>query len=337
MSGAKKLISSLVLILLVYSWFFIFHKPSVPTPKQVLGTNTNITLFVEPEAGNKPILDAINNAQKEILVEVYLLSDKDIIASLENARARGVAVNVMLEDHPFGGGNINPKTKEELLSKDIKVAWSNPEFALTHEKAIIIDANTAFILSQNLTAASFTKNREFDVIDKNISDVTEIRNIFLADWSRESFKPTDTDLIESPDNSRVVLEALIRQAKMEIDIEVEVIGDINIINLLKEKAKVIPVKLILPTIKQISSNSKTINELSQNNVQVKTMTNPYVHGKTIIVDNRNAYIGSINFSSQSLDENRELGIILSDENALTMLENTFEHDWSNAQPVNFVR
>src|SRR5260221_14605183 len=149
MPHAKKFLTPLVLILLVYFWFFFLHQRPVATPKQVLGINTNITLFIEPESGNKPILDAINSAQKEILVEVYLLSDKDVISALENAKARGVGVNVILEAHPFGGGNINPKTKTELIAHGIAVSNSSPKFALTHEKAIIIDNVEAFILSQN--------------------------------------------------------------------------------------------------------------------------------------------------------------------------------------------
>src|SRR5260221_3344557 len=47
----------------------------------------------------------------------------------------------------------------------------------------------------------------------------EIKKIFLADWNRQSFTPIDTDLLESPDNSRVVLESLINSAQHEIDID----------------------------------------------------------------------------------------------------------------------
>ncbi len=330
MPQIKKVIPTLTLILLVYLWFFFLHPTPKASEKQVLGTNTNLTLFIEPDAGDKPILDAINSAQKEILIEVYLLSDKDVIASLESAKAKGVAVNVMLEEHPFGGGNLNPKTKNELVSKGVAVLWSNPKFALTHEKAIVIDDTIAFILSQNLTASAFTKNREFDVIDKNIDDVNEIRSIFLADWNRENFSPSDTSLLESPVNSRPTLESLISNAQKEIDIEVEVIEDKEIIALLKQKAQILNVNLILPTLAQISSNKKAIDSLVNGGVKVKTMSNPYVHGKTIIADDSKAYVGSVNFSTQSLDSNRELGIIISDSNIVQILQNTFTSDWNNA-------
>lgn len=164
----------------------------------------------------------------------------------------------MLEQHPFGSGNLNPKTKDELVSHGIKVEWTNPIFALTREKAIIIDGSTAFILGQNLTTSSFSKNRELDVIDKDQSEVNEIRNIFLDDWKRQNFNPTDTSLIESPNNSRSVLESLINNSKGKINIEVETIDDEEIISLLINKVQTSTVNLILPTIAQISSNEKAI-------------------------------------------------------------------------------
>ena len=327
----KKVISTLFLVLLVYSWFFIFHTPPKPTPKQVLGESNNITLFIEPDSGRKPILDAINSAKYEILVEVYLLSDKEIINSLIAARSRGVAVNVILEEHPFGGGGLNPKTKTELLAKGIAVKWSNPEFALTHEKALIIDNSSVFILSQNLAESSFSKNREFDLLDKNQADVDEVRKIFLADWQRSSYAAGgDLAILESPDNSRSVLTSLINSAKSEIEIEVEVIDDREVEDALAAKAKIIPVKLILPKLSQIDSNKEAMNELTKENVKVKTLGSPYVHGKTILIDDTKAYLGSVNLTSASMDDNRELGIVVSDSVVVKELDTTFTKDWDVA-------
>ncbi len=61
---------------------------------------TGVRLFVEPEAGAKPVTDAIAAAVHSVWVEVYLLTDARVIAALEDARHRGVDVRVMLEEHP---------------------------------------------------------------------------------------------------------------------------------------------------------------------------------------------------------------------------------------------
>jgi len=45
------------------------------------------------------------------------------------------------------------------------------------------------------------------------------------------------------------------------------------------------------------------------------------------VDGVKAFVGSENISTQSLDQNRELGIIVSDTNVLGKLQSTFQTDW----------
>src|SRR5262245_17584346 len=67
---------------------------ATPTPASVAadpGTGT-IGLFVLPDDGREPILTELDAAQRTITLQVYLLSDEEIIAALERAEARGVAV-----------------------------------------------------------------------------------------------------------------------------------------------------------------------------------------------------------------------------------------------------
>jgi cardiolipin synthase A/B len=59
----------------------------------------------------------------------------------------------------------------------------------------------------------------------------------------------------------------------------------------------------------------------------------YMHAKIIVVDNKVAYVGSENISVQSLDQNRELGIIVSDPSVLNTLQTTFQYDWGASQNV----
>ncbi len=329
----KKIIPTLILIAIVYAWFFLVHAPTQPSTLKVLGANANIALFEEPNDGRQPIIDAINSAKREILVEVYLMSDKQIIQSLIDAKARGVDVRVMMEQHPFGGGNLNPKTKKALDAAGVSTEWTNPTFALTHEKAIVIDASQAFVMSQNLTTSSFTKNREYDALDTDGADVAEVRNIFIADWQRQSFTPPlTTHLIVSPNTSRAALTTLISSAAISIDLETEDINDEQIINLLIDEEKKVKVELIIPTLVQLQGNVAAAQKLKDNGVGVKTISSPYMHAKLILVDDSKAYIGSINLSMQSMDENRELGIILTQNDALQTLVSTFASDWDHATP-----
>lgn len=329
MSFLKKHLGYLLLLALVYGIYFLTQATAHSSP-QVLGVSTNTTLFEEPDSGRAPILAALQGAQKEILVEVYLLTDKSVIGALEGAAARGVAVKVMLEPHPLGSTKYNEATAQQLQQAHIAFSWTDPAFALTHEKAIVIDDSEVFILSQNLTTSAFEKNREYDVLDTNTTDVNAVRNMFIADWERQSFTPTDSHLLVSPNTSRGMLTELIQSATQSISIEMEDINDSSIVQLLSQKAKTLPVELIVPTASQESGNRASVDALASSGVSVKALSSPYIHAKLLLIDGKVAYVGSINFSTQSMDENRELGIVLTDPNEIQKLQTTFTTDWGSA-------
>lgn len=331
MRKLKRTAIGILILALFYGFSYLIPLIHPPRPStQVLSAVSEVTLFTQPESGARPIIAAINKASRSIKVEVYLLSDKDIIKALEEARLRGIDVKVILEHHPFGGSTLNPKTKTELEKANIPVHWSAPEFALTHEKSIIIDERQLFVLGQNLTTSAFSKNREYDIIDDNPADVKEAVNIFTADWNNTTFTPTDSHLIVSPINSRTGITTLLQKATREIDIEIEDINDRGIVNLLIEKSKSLKVRLVAPTINQIKSNKDSLVSLSKSGIQVHTLSSPYIHAKLILIDNSLAYTGSVNLSAQSMDHNRELGIILGEKDIIQDLHNYFEKDWSNS-------
>ncbi len=58
----------------------------------------------------------------------------------------------------------------------------------------------------------------------------------------------------------------------------------------------------------------------------------YIHAKLIFADGTVALVGSQNFSASSLNDNRELGIILTDSNLLNSLSTTFQSDWTGGTP-----
>ena len=324
----------ILLLIFVYAYYFLaYHQPhhqAIQQAQEVQGVKTNVTLFEEPEAGREPILTAINNAKQSVHVEVYLLSDQQIIDALIAKKAEGLDVKVMLEEHPFGGGKVNVKSKAALVAAQVSVQFTNPSYALTHEKSIIIDGNEVFILNQNLTTSAFDKNREYDVIDDNLSDAQEVERIFEADWNRTEFTPGDSNLVLSPINSRAKLASLIMNAASEIDLEMEVITDREMLTLLENKSKTAKVMVIIPDFKKIAANEKSARALEDSGIDVRTISSPYIHAKLIISDDSKAYVGSINFTSQSMDDNRELGIILSELGVLQKLTQSFDSDWSQA-------
>lgn len=304
-----------------------------------------VKVFVEPNAGDASITSAITAAQKSVWVEMYLLSDRNIIRALEEAAHKGRDVRVMLEQHPFGGGPSPKRTLDQLKAAGIQAQPTSSSFALTHEKGMIIDGSTAYIMTSNFTRAALggssggssrTKNREYDIIDTKPQDVQAVIAIFNADWNHTTAQFDDSNLVVSPVNSRNTFTTLIGSAHNTLLIEAEEMQDSSIEQALGDAAKRgVHVQVILPSPSGSSrdTNSTGIGTIKQGGVQVKEDPRLYMHAKIIVVDGQKVFVGSENISTQSLDKNRELGILVSDSKVLNTLQQTFQQDWNDSQSV----
>lgn len=320
----------LIALFLLYGHIFPNVSPIFFPEKQNTNplTAKNVQLFIEPDDGRAPVLNAIDNAKKSIDLEVYLLSDKTIIRSLIDAEKRGVDVRVILEEHPYKGYGANKETKDKLAHYGINTKWSNRVYRFTHSKFFVVDDTTGYIMTLNLSKSSFTKNREFGIITKNPLYVEELEKIFQSDWDRKPYRPSESSLVVSPENSRTKLIDLVKSAKKEILVYAEEIEDEDFENLLIEKAKSgVKVYIVLANPEYIEANRDAEKYLSAYHIQLSTPSSPFIHAKVIVVDNSVAYVGSINFSSTSMDKNREVGIITSSKDVVNKLIDTFFEDF----------
>lgn len=300
----------------------------------------NVRVFVEPDAGDAVIVDAIRGAKKSVLLEMYLLTDTRIIRALEEAAHHNVAVRVMLETHPYGSGSVSPtETLDRLKAAGVQAQGASPNFSLTHEKGMVIDQNTAYIMTSNFTlsalgASKTTLNREYGIIDSNASDVSTVIAIFNSDWDHSYIQQVDNpNLVVSPLNSRNVFLALINGAHKSLAIEAEEMQDSEVEQaLVNATRRGVQVQIILPMPGNGSSDSNNagIASIRQGSIQVKEDPRLYMHAKIIIVDGQKAFVGSENISTASLNRNRELGIVVSDQVVLTTLRQTFQQDWGES-------
>jgi phosphatidylserine/phosphatidylglycerophosphate/cardiolipin synthase-like enzyme len=306
-----------------------------------------VRVFVEPTASESVITDAINEAKQSVWLEIYLLTNTKIIRALEDAAHRGLDVRVMLEPHPYGMGSASPrKTLDKLSAAGVKAQPTSSNFSLTHEKGMIIDKQTVYIMTCNfsrtaLGGSSSTTNREYGIIDANAQDVQAVSTIFNGDWEHTTPQYTDPNLVVSPNNSRNAFASLINGTHKTLAIEAEEMQDSQIEqDLVNAAQRGVQVQVILPAPSNSSSesansdsNSQGISTIKQAGIQVKGDSQLYMHAKIIIVDGQQAFVGSENISAASLDHNRELGVIVSDQNVLKTLQQTFQQDWDISQAV----
>jgi cardiolipin synthase A/B len=269
---------------------------------------------------------------------------RNVIRALEEAANRGLDVRVMLEPHPFGGGTSPSKTLDTLAAAGIKTQFTNPSFPLTHEKGMIIDGSIAYIMTSNFSrsalggssGSSGYRNREYGIIDTNLQDVQAISAIFVADWNHSTAQFDDPNLVVSPINARNDFITLINSAHNTLLVEAEEMNDGDIEQaFIKAAQRGVQIEVILPTANASSgdSNSQGVSTILQRGVQVREDPQLYMHAKIIVVDSRVAFVGSENISTQSLDQNRELGIIVSDPSVLKKLQATFQSDWGVSRNV----
>lgn len=303
-----------------------------------------VRVYVEPDDGEQVITGAIKSAGKSVWLEIYILSDRNVIRALEEAANRGLDVRVMLEPHPFGGGASAPRTLDELKAAGVKAQYTSPNFKLTHEKGMIIDGSIVFIMTSNFSRSALggssgsrgTRNREYGIIDNNPQDVPAVIAIFTADWNQTPAQFNDANLVVSPLNSRSAFMNLIGSAQHSLLIEAEEMNDSAVEQALDSAAnRGVQVDIILPAPKGSArdSNSQGIAAIRQGNVTVREDPQLYMHAKIMVVDGSKAFVGSENISTQSLDQNRELGILVSDTAVLSKLQNTFQTDWGVSQGV----
>lgn len=308
-----------------------------------------LQLLVMPESGVDAILGAIQGAKKSIKLKIYMLTNHDassrvVQALIERAKA-GVEVNVVLEGRPFippsppdcspVTTNPNDDAYNALKAGGVNVHFSWKQFRYTHEKTMVIDDATAYIMTMNFTNSAFTTNREYVVVDRTPSDVAEVKKIFECDWFHQAYQPQDPDLVISPDNSRARILKLVDSATRTIVIQVEYLKDPEVLRHLSDRVKAgVDVRAMLSYVPKspcdtsdaMAGESKLLQDAGITQF-VFTQT-VKMHAKTIIVDSERAYVGSENLTSNSLDGNREMGILLSDKALVDVLERTALSDWA---------
>lgn len=300
----------------------------------------HISILTQPEAGTRPVVEAIDGARRSVWVQIYMITDPQVIEALGRAAARGLDVRVLLEESPYNPGNPNSalsgnqKVSTALQALGVKVAWSNPSFNFTHAKAMLVDGEVAYVLTYNLTKAATEENREFAVVDRALSDVEELRRIFLADWERRPYQPLDPDLVVSPNNARWRILGVMEQARKELLVGVEVISDPEVVATLIEKRRAgVDVRVLVGGVKKVPANLPAARALLAAGVPTRSQGRPYLHAKYVIADGASAYLGSINFSTNSLDENRELGLLIHEAGAIDTMRATWLKDWDKAKEV----
>jgi phosphatidylserine/phosphatidylglycerophosphate/cardiolipin synthase-like enzyme len=153
--------------------------------------------------------------------------------------------------------------------------------------------------------------------------------IFAADWTRGE-EPDPGPLVVSPTNAREQLLALVHGARVSLDVYAEVLRDPQMLEALAAAVeRGVRVRIIVSPSTDFAAE---MEKLAAAGVEIRLASSLYIHAKLIVADGERAFIGSQNLSATSLDQNRELGIVVDDPVNLSRLTRTFAIDFRAASP-----
>ncbi len=302
--------------------------PSATTPHAV-----TYTLVTEPSAGYGAIYNLINSATTSIDMTMYELTDTTAEHDLAAAAARGVTVRVVLDQNLEKSNNTSAYTY--LNANGVPTHWALTSYAATHQKTVTVDGATTAIMSGNLTSQYYSTSRDFAVIENNSFDVNAIEKVFNADFAGTAVTPTDGDhLVWSPTDAQTQILGIINGATKSLSVENEEMGYATVVTALENAAKR-GVNVEVTMTNDDNEYGSEFDALTAAGVHVHTYAytaSLYIHAKAIVADYGTSAaqvdVGSQNFSSASLNKNRELGFVTTNTSIISGINSALASDYA---------
>jgi cardiolipin synthase len=301
-----------------------------------------VQIIVEPNGNHgSELVGAITAAKQSVYMTMYEIDNTAVINAIVARKQAGLDVQVVL-DSSTQNKTFNTSAYNTFHNAGIGVVWSSTAFTYTHEKTVILDGTTAWIMTMNANTSSPSTNREYLAIDTDPGDVAEATAIFKADHALQSITPTG-NLVVAPTNARTKIVALINGATKTVDLEGEEFSDtystgvVNAIASAAHRGVVVHVVIgnsspdtsAIATVKNAGAHVVVTGPTSGNG----TATNPYIHAKAVVVDCtgtmcKGGFVGSENFSGGSLGYNRELGVVFNTATELAKVKAAIDTDFA---------
>jgi phosphatidylserine/phosphatidylglycerophosphate/cardiolipin synthase-like enzyme len=160
-----------------------------------------VTAFVSPDCSNEVFSQVMENASREVLINMYEFSSPTMGDALVSAKERGVDVRVLIEGGPVGG--ISPEEKSlvwKINSSGIPIysmtstKTEHTPYRYDHAKYVVIDKNSLLITSENFKYSGFPPqgmggNRGWGVYLEDPELAGYFSHVFELDSSSRSVVP----------------------------------------------------------------------------------------------------------------------------------------------------
>jgi phosphatidylserine/phosphatidylglycerophosphate/cardiolipin synthase-like enzyme len=298
------------------------------------------SLIVLTDDSAQPFVKAIDEAKRSLRIKMFVFSDPKLLNAVIAARRRGVKVQVMLNPARRSGERDNDHTRKVLERRHVEVRDANPAFDLTHEKSMVVDDESAFVMSLNWATRNLTETRDYAVVTTRRRDVSEVRDGFDADWHRQTFAPPrGSHLVWCPGPGRDRICEFIDNSRHRLLVQNERFQDTVVIERLVRAAqrgvKVEVMARAPHTLKRekLVEGVGGLRIMDDVGIKIHKLRHLKLHGKILLADGVAAIVGSINLAAGSLDSRRELAIEMRDDNVVDRLQKIAKHDWQHSRPL----
>jgi len=282
------------------------------------------------------IYSLIASARHTVDLTMYELEDTQAEDVLAADAERGVDVRVILNSAYTSSDN--DAAFAYLQAHAVHVRWASSRYALTHQKTLVIDTTVSLVMTLNWTSRYYYDTRDVAVIDRSPADIAAIQATFNADYDGAAITPPfGADLVWSPTDAQEKLLSLINGATSSLRIYSEEMGDTTVENALIKAAKR-GVDVQVCGENEDGEYDSAYAKLARAGIHISyysSSTGFYIHGKVIEADygtsHAKVFVGSENFSSTSLNDNRELGLIISNHAVLSAIASTFAADFRSGK------
>lgn len=322
------------------------YSPKVSWLQELKPLN-DLELITTPEQDHTAIYNAFAKAQKKIRIGIFGISSKEMADQIEKQIKRGIQVDIICDKY------CTNNEKRKAIFDQLKIAGANimvasQGFTISHWKMFVIDDTLAFISTMNFISRS-NQMRDLGVFTADKAVISEIVSVFDQDLENAKNQGTVTPnlanahLVWSPNNSESKIVDLINSADKSIEIWIENMGNPKVHESLaaavKRKVSVRVLTSLCGLGMPGDAAFKNLRDLIEKGITVKGMPFPatdelpYIHAKTVNVDHKMVFLGSENFSINSLTKARELGIVFFDSAIEQRLSALFEKDWAQSVDI----
>ncbi len=117
----------------------------------------DVQVFFSPQGGaQQAVVEAVDHAQKQVLMQAYLFSNKAITEALIRAYKRGVDVRIIIDQKMLA----KKRTTVPMLYENSVPTYIDTTHRTAHDKIIIIDSDIVITGSFNFVEAAEQSNGE---------------------------------------------------------------------------------------------------------------------------------------------------------------------------------